>query len=151
MCNLDSETKGQAAIRGLFRVVTDRTGNMPSFPAIFSDQMAPIVRNAEDGGNWPSRAGVCRDRRSTAACQSRRSAMFPARTGADGCHRRTVASFQRPRSANMLMGSRARFRHGLPWPKTGLCSRLQDYGRHGAVSEEPRARRWMVSMNCLGS
>jgi putative SOS response-associated peptidase YedK len=49
MCNLYSETKGQAAIRGLFRVVTDRTGNKPSFPAIFPDQMAPIVRNAEDG------------------------------------------------------------------------------------------------------
>ena len=49
MCNLYSETKGQAAIRGLFRVEHDRTGNLPSFPAIFPDQMAPIVRNAEDG------------------------------------------------------------------------------------------------------
>ena len=49
MCNLYSETKGQAAIRGLFRVQHDRTGNLPSFPAIFPDQMAPIVRNAEDG------------------------------------------------------------------------------------------------------
>jgi hypothetical protein len=35
MCNLYSETKGQAAIRGLFRVQHDRTGNLPSFPAIF--------------------------------------------------------------------------------------------------------------------
>jgi putative SOS response-associated peptidase YedK len=50
MCNLYSETKGQAAIRGLFRVQQDRTGNLPSFPAIFPDQTAPIVRNAE-GGN----------------------------------------------------------------------------------------------------
>ena len=33
MCNLYSETKGQAAIRGLFRVQQDRTGNLPSFPA----------------------------------------------------------------------------------------------------------------------
>jgi putative SOS response-associated peptidase YedK len=49
MCNLYSETKGQAAIRGLFRVQHDRTGNLPSFPAVFPDQMAPIVRNAEDG------------------------------------------------------------------------------------------------------
>ena len=32
MCNLYSETKGQAAIRGLFRVQQDRTGNLPSFP-----------------------------------------------------------------------------------------------------------------------
>ena len=50
MCDLYSETKGQDAIRGLFRVLHDRTGNLPSFPAIFPDQMAPIVRNAE-GGN----------------------------------------------------------------------------------------------------
>lgn len=49
MCNLYSETKGQAAIRGLFRVQQDRTGNLPSFPGIFPDQMAPIVRNAEGG------------------------------------------------------------------------------------------------------
>jgi hypothetical protein len=41
MCNLYSETKGQAAIRGLFRVQQDCTGNVPSFPAIFPDQMAP--------------------------------------------------------------------------------------------------------------
>jgi hypothetical protein len=31
------------------RVQHDRTGNLPSFPAIFPDQMASIVRNAEDG------------------------------------------------------------------------------------------------------
>jgi putative SOS response-associated peptidase YedK len=49
MCNLYSETKGQAAIRRLFRVQHDRTGNLPSFPGIFPDQMAPIVRNAEGG------------------------------------------------------------------------------------------------------
>jgi putative SOS response-associated peptidase YedK len=49
MCNLYSETKGHAAIRGLFRVHHDRTGNLPSFPAVFPDQMAPIVRNVEGG------------------------------------------------------------------------------------------------------
>jgi putative SOS response-associated peptidase YedK len=49
MCNLYSETKGQAAIRALFRTVHDRTGNLPSFPGIFPDQMAPIVRNGADG------------------------------------------------------------------------------------------------------
>src|SRR3984957_7673050 len=60
MCNLYSETKGQAAIRGLFRVQHDRTGNLPSFPAIFPDQMAPIVRNAEDGSRElaPARWGM---------------------------------------------------------------------------------------------
>jgi putative SOS response-associated peptidase YedK len=49
MCNLYSETKGQAAIRALFRTARDRTGNLPAFPGIFPDQMAPIVRNRGDG------------------------------------------------------------------------------------------------------
>ena len=35
MCNLYSETKGQAAIRALFRTAHDRTGNLPAFPGIF--------------------------------------------------------------------------------------------------------------------
>jgi hypothetical protein len=35
MCNLYSETKGQAAIRALFRTAYDRTGNLPTFPGIF--------------------------------------------------------------------------------------------------------------------
>jgi putative SOS response-associated peptidase YedK len=49
MCNLYSETKGQAAIRALFRTAHDRTGNLPTFPGIFPDQLAPIVRNGPDG------------------------------------------------------------------------------------------------------
>ena len=49
MCNLYSQTKGQDAIRGLFRVQHDRIGNLPSFPGIFPDQMAPIVRNVKGG------------------------------------------------------------------------------------------------------
>jgi putative SOS response-associated peptidase YedK len=47
MCNLYSVTKGQSAIRGLFRVNLDRAGNLPPLPAVFPDQMAPIVRAAE--------------------------------------------------------------------------------------------------------
>src|ERR1700733_1404828 len=50
MCNLYSLTKGQAAIRDWFRASRDRTGNLPLFPGIFPDQMAPIVRNGADGG-----------------------------------------------------------------------------------------------------
>jgi putative SOS response-associated peptidase YedK len=49
MCNLYSLTKGQAAIRDWFRASNDRTGNLPPFPGIFPDQMAPIVRNGADG------------------------------------------------------------------------------------------------------
>jgi putative SOS response-associated peptidase YedK len=49
MCNLYSLTKGQAAIRDWFRARHDRTGNLPLFPGIFPDQMAPIVRSSADG------------------------------------------------------------------------------------------------------
>ncbi len=49
MCNLYSETKGQAAIRQVFRVEPDAAGNVPSLPAIYPDTLAPVVRNAPDG------------------------------------------------------------------------------------------------------
>jgi putative SOS response-associated peptidase YedK len=49
MCNLYSLTKGQAAIRDWFRASHDRTGNLPLFPGIFPDQMAPVVRRRADG------------------------------------------------------------------------------------------------------
>ncbi len=49
MCNLYSMTKGQQAIRQLFTVTNDTTGNLPSFPGIFPDKMAPVVRHAEGG------------------------------------------------------------------------------------------------------
>src|SRR5450432_4601891 len=49
MCNLYSETKGQEAIRTAARVMRDVTGNLPTFPGIFPDYSAPIVRNSPDG------------------------------------------------------------------------------------------------------
>ena len=49
MCNLYSMTKAQDAIRQLFAVTKDSTGNLPSMPGIFPDRMAPIVRNADAG------------------------------------------------------------------------------------------------------
>ena len=84
MCNLYSETKGQAAIRALFRAARDGTGNLPAFPGIFPDQMAPIVRNGAEGANssWP--AGACQAHRSLAASRSPTSATSRARTGAGG-------------------------------------------------------------------
>lgn len=48
MCNLYSMTKNQDAIRRLFKVTRDDTGNLPSFPAIFPDHEAPVVIG---GGN----------------------------------------------------------------------------------------------------
>jgi putative SOS response-associated peptidase YedK len=49
MCNLYSVTKGQSAIRDLFGVRHDRAGNLPPLPAVFPDQLAPIIRVAGDG------------------------------------------------------------------------------------------------------
>ena len=49
MCNLYSLTKGQDAIRAFTKAMTDTTGNMPSLPEIFPDQLAPVVYTAKDG------------------------------------------------------------------------------------------------------
>jgi putative SOS response-associated peptidase YedK len=49
MCNLYSLTKGQAAIVALVRAMRDTTGNLPTFPGVFPDYLAPVVRNAPDG------------------------------------------------------------------------------------------------------
>jgi putative SOS response-associated peptidase YedK len=40
-------TRNQDAIRRLFKVQKDNAGNMPSFPAIFPDGVAPIVRTVD--------------------------------------------------------------------------------------------------------
>jgi putative SOS response-associated peptidase YedK len=48
MCNLYSITKNQDAIRRLFQVDLDRTGNLPSMPGVFPDYEAPVVRH-QDG------------------------------------------------------------------------------------------------------
>jgi putative SOS response-associated peptidase YedK len=122
MCNLYSETKGQAAIRALFRTTHDRTGNLPAFPGIFPDQLAPIVRNSADGAcelvmaRWgmpgPLQFGGRR---------SPTSATSQARIGAAGFQRGTAASCQRPRSANTPRPLPARPRHGSHWVKIGRC------------------------------
>ncbi|MFG1400240.1 MULTISPECIES: SOS response-associated peptidase [Roseixanthobacter] len=49
MCNLYSATTNQEAIRRLFRVDTDLTGNLPPMPGIYPDYAAPIVRTGENG------------------------------------------------------------------------------------------------------
>lgn len=50
MCNLYSMTKNQDAIRRLFKVTRDDTGNLPSFPAIFPDNEAPVIRGSSVPG-----------------------------------------------------------------------------------------------------
>lgn len=47
MCNLYSMTKNQDAIRRLFNIRRDITGNLPSLPGIFPDNFAPVVRMNE--------------------------------------------------------------------------------------------------------
>ena len=49
MCNLYSMTTNQEAIRRLFRVDVDHTGNLPPMPGVYPDYAAPIVRNAGGG------------------------------------------------------------------------------------------------------
>lgn len=49
MCNLYSETKGQAAIRTAARVMRDLTGNLAPMPGIFPDYPAPIICTGDDG------------------------------------------------------------------------------------------------------
>ncbi len=49
MCNLYSLTRSREAIRRLFQVDHDRTGNQPEVPAVFPDQMAPVIRQEADG------------------------------------------------------------------------------------------------------
>jgi putative SOS response-associated peptidase YedK len=51
MCNLYSQTKGQAAIVAITRALRDKTGNLPPMPGIFPDYPAPIVRNGHDGNH----------------------------------------------------------------------------------------------------
>ena len=48
MCNLYSlGRQGPDALRAYFSVQHDETGNLPELPAVFPDQMAPVVRLGE--------------------------------------------------------------------------------------------------------
>jgi putative SOS response-associated peptidase YedK len=49
VCNLYSVTTNQEAIRRLFRVGRDLTGNLPPLPGIFPDYISPVIRVSQDG------------------------------------------------------------------------------------------------------
>jgi putative SOS response-associated peptidase YedK len=49
MCSLYSVTTNQEAIRNLFKVGRDLTGNLPPLSGIFPDYSAPVVRLPPDG------------------------------------------------------------------------------------------------------
>jgi putative SOS response-associated peptidase YedK len=49
VCNLYSMTTNQEAIRHLFKITTDSTGNLPPMSGVYPDYAAPIVRNSSTG------------------------------------------------------------------------------------------------------
>ncbi len=49
MCNLYAYRTPQAEARLFLKVTGDQTGNQPPLPAIFPDQMAPVVRASREG------------------------------------------------------------------------------------------------------
>lgn len=50
MCNLYAMTDSQQAIREAAGVMTDHTGNLAALPEIWPNTLAPVVRNAQEGG-----------------------------------------------------------------------------------------------------
>lgn len=49
MCNLYSMTKSREALVAYTRAMRDRTANQPPLPAIFPDQLAPVVATSKEG------------------------------------------------------------------------------------------------------
>lgn len=49
MCNLYSMTKSREALVAYTRAMRDRTANQPPLPAIFPDQLAPVVGTSKEG------------------------------------------------------------------------------------------------------
>ena len=49
MCNLYSMRRPRDEAARSFRVWSDRTGNQPPLPAIFPDQLAPVIRMGDSG------------------------------------------------------------------------------------------------------
>jgi putative SOS response-associated peptidase YedK len=89
----DSLTQGQAAIRNWFRTPHDRTGNLPLFPAIFPDQLAPIVRVGADGerelvmARWGMPTTAVRRRADHKHPQRRKPALASMAGGIESLHR----------------------------------------------------------------
>jgi putative SOS response-associated peptidase YedK len=101
MWNLYSITRSQEAMRRLFRVKRDFTGNLAALPAVYPDTMAPVVRTARDGErelilmHWgfpPPPISAMR--------QSPMSAIRNRPIGADGSRPNGAASFRQRRFAN---------------------------------------------------
>ncbi len=84
MCNLYAMTTSQQAIREIAGAMRDRSGNLPTFPAIFPDYAAPIVRNQPEGreltlARWgmPSPVFALKDRNSDPGITNVRNVTSP--------------------------------------------------------------------------
>jgi putative SOS response-associated peptidase YedK len=49
MCNLYWVTTNQPAIAWPFRIINRYVGNLPPMPGVFSDYLAPVMRNSDAG------------------------------------------------------------------------------------------------------
>jgi putative SOS response-associated peptidase YedK len=49
VCNLYSISTNQEAMRRLYGIMVDKTGNLPAMPGVYPDYPAPIVRNSAAG------------------------------------------------------------------------------------------------------
>ena len=153
MCNLYSLTKGQAAIRDWFRAPHDRTGNLPLFPGIFPDQMAPIVRYGPDGerelvmARWgmpgpPQFGGAPITNIRNVGSPHWRGWLGQAKPLRRPCD--IVLRIRRHQAAqDANSGSRLM--------RTGRCSPSPAYGRPGAACAALRARRSTASMSYSAS
>ena len=131
MCNLYSVTKGQSAIRDLFSVRHDRAGNLPPLPAIFPDQMAPIVRAGADGerelvmARWgmpgPPQYGG-------APVTNIRNLSSPHWRGWLGKRNRCIVPAT---SFCEYLDTKPRRPFGSPWARIGRSSPSLEYGRRG--------------------
>src|SRR4051812_16135589 len=135
MCNLYSMTTNQKAIRDLFKVTRDSTGNLPRLPAIFPDQMAPVVRSNEAEReltmmrwgmpNPPQFPGITTNIRNTKSPHWR------------GWHLKADAWCHLRHSVNTLIPNRRRRRSGSLWTRRDRYLRLRGFGRNGTGFAEP--------------
>jgi hypothetical protein len=93
MCNLYSIVRPRDEMARAFRVLIDRTANQPPLPAVFPDQLAPIVRiNSAGERIWSPCAGASRRRPTLPAAPSPMCGIPPAPTGAPGSSRAFAAA-----------------------------------------------------------
>jgi hypothetical protein len=95
MCNLYSITRGQEAMRRLFRVTRDLTGNLPALPAVYPG--APVVRIARADNDALGLTATAKPRHSArhqrAQCEVALLArMAQERNGAASCRQRPFAN-----------------------------------------------------------